>query len=133
MTGADQSRQRRFWRSALTRLLAAVLYAYLNFPASSIAFEGNQGEGAGKAGDTARDTADAILFYGQSNAGAGGNARPILTARQDDLRLVELDVEIFDHVEIVDLPDSGAVLQELGWHEHVVDVHYVFRRDVKRA
>lgn len=79
MTGAEPSAARLLSRADFMRRAAAFLSALLHRPGSAFAFEGNRKDRRPPAG-TKRNPVDAILFYGQSNAGAGGHARSILTS-----------------------------------------------------
>lgn len=72
MTGTTR---RRFAQTMLGGALAA---AFL-FQLSALALDTRTTRGAAPAQDDRRSMAEAILFYGQSNAGGGGHARPYLT------------------------------------------------------
>jgi hypothetical protein len=73
------SPSRHFTRACFTRRLMALLSALLLRPVSAFAFDKKQ-ENERPLNGTERAVVDAILFYGQSNAGGGGHARAILTS-----------------------------------------------------
>jgi hypothetical protein len=66
-------------RAFFNRRLAALLSAFLLFPGSTRAFAASRKRPKPKSAKTTHDTVDAILFYGQSNAGSGGHAQALLT------------------------------------------------------
>jgi hypothetical protein len=65
-------------RACFSRRLMALVSAFLLRPVPAFAFEAKPKNRPPRGTD--RDIVDAILFYGQSNAGAGGDARAILTS-----------------------------------------------------
>ena len=76
MTAVKPSPARLFSRAYFNRRLAAFLSALVLFPVRTFAFDAKRKTGILSNKD---NLVEAILFYGQSNAGAGGDARSIFT------------------------------------------------------
>lgn len=61
-------------------ILGGALAATFLFPPAAFALDSKAARGNAPVRDDRSSMAEAILFYGQSNAGGGGHARPYLTA-----------------------------------------------------
>lgn len=67
-----------FGRAISSSALAAILL--VQFQCAALALDAKTTRADTSAQENRRSMAEAILFYGQSNAGGGGHARPLLTA-----------------------------------------------------
>jgi hypothetical protein len=52
---------------------------------------------------------------------------------QDHVMRLELDVEIFDALDLIGLQDRDAIDQILGFDQHTIEIHGVMRRDEEIA